>query len=40
MVESFKEAAEEAKKEGRIADYIIENGDGIGKIKKSPEPTG
>ena len=28
MVESFKEAAEQAKKEGRIADYIIENGDG------------
>src|SRR6476660_1427647 len=28
MVEAFKEAAEQAKKEGRIADYIIENGDG------------
>jgi ribose transport system substrate-binding protein len=28
MVESFKEAAEQAKKEGRIADFIIENGDG------------
>ena len=28
MVDSFKEAAEQAKKEGRIADFIIENGDG------------
>ena len=28
MVDAFKEAAEQAKKEGRIADYDIENGDG------------
>ena len=28
MVDSFKEAAEQAKKDGRIADFIIENGDG------------
>jgi ribose transport system substrate-binding protein len=28
MVDAFKEAAEEAKKDGRIADYDIENGDG------------
>jgi ribose transport system substrate-binding protein len=28
MVDAFKEAAEQAKKDGRIADYDIENGDG------------
>jgi ribose transport system substrate-binding protein len=28
MVDAFKEAAEQAKKDGRIADYIVENGDG------------
>ncbi len=28
MVDAFKEAAEAAKKDGRIADYIIDNGDG------------
>jgi ribose transport system substrate-binding protein len=28
MVDAFKEAAEQAKKEGRISDYDIENGDG------------
>ncbi len=27
MVEAFKEAADSAKKDGRIADYVIENGD-------------
>lgn len=26
MVDAFKEAAEQAKKDGRIADYIVENG--------------
>jgi len=28
MVDAFKEAADQAKQEGRIADYVIENGDG------------
>jgi ribose transport system substrate-binding protein len=28
MVEAFKAAAEEAKKQGTIGDYIVENGDG------------
>src|ERR1700722_10627745 len=28
MVDAFKEAAEQAKKDGRISDYDIENGDG------------
>lgn len=28
MVEAFKEEAEKAKKDGRIADYLVENGDG------------
>jgi ribose transport system substrate-binding protein len=28
MVEAFKQAAEEAKRQGLIADYLIENGDG------------
>ena len=28
MVEAFKEEAEKAKKDGRISDYLVENGDG------------
>jgi hypothetical protein len=28
MVDAFKEAAEQAKKDGRLRDYDIENGDG------------
>jgi ribose transport system substrate-binding protein len=30
MVEAFEAAAKQAKTEGKIADYIVTNGDGLG----------